>query len=87
MNTYPKRRNALPEPTEAMTAANATHDVHCAHARNMFTVGYYTMPCHVLGTTPGGKVKIAVFGDRFWQGVDHVKRVRYVEAGKVVKKK
>jgi hypothetical protein len=57
--------------------SQATHKLQCAHC-----IGHqrhnYTMPCIVLGRTKSHKVKIIVFGDRYWKNTGHVKRVKYV---------
>ena len=62
--------------------SQATHRLKCRHqiCRNGFD---YTMPCIVLGKTKSGKVKVVVFGDRYWKYKEHRKRVRYVWPHKV----
>ncbi|RMV34042.1 hypothetical protein ALP12_200207 [Pseudomonas savastanoi pv. phaseolicola] len=64
------------------TAANAPHRLICQHVCRWTKT--YTMPCHVLNAMPDGRLKVLVFGDRYWKGREHVQRVRYVEAGRVV---
>jgi hypothetical protein len=64
------------------TAANATHLLECSHHLGS-NVREYTMPCHILGTTPKGRLKLLVFGELYWKGREHVSKVRYVEAARV----
>lgn len=60
----------------------ATHRLSCRH--QICRTGFdYTMPCVVLGKTKSGKLKLLVFGNRYWMHKDHVKKIRYVSAGKV----
>ena len=55
----------------------ATHRLRCRHqiCRHGFD---YTMPCIVLGKTKSRKLKIVVFGERYWKNKEHIKSVRYV---------
>ncbi|RMP33715.1 MULTISPECIES: hypothetical protein [Pseudomonas syringae group] len=64
------------------TAAHAPHRLICQHVCRWTKT--YTMPCQVLKTMPDGRLKVLVFGDRYWKGREHVQRVRDVEAGRVV---
>lgn len=59
------------------TIDNATHYLRCRHCigRNGFD---YVMPCKLIKKTKSGKLCIVVFGDRYWSGKDHIKRIRYV---------
>lgn len=57
---------------------DATHYLHCAHCIGR-SVKHYKMRCAVLGKTKTGKVKIVVFGERYWAGRSDKRRVRYVE--------
>lgn len=70
----------------SQTAENATHWLHCTHVTNGRSRVDYRMPCHVLGVTPRGFLKVRVFGERFWKDRLHKSRVRYVSAGRVSKK-
>jgi len=45
------------------------------------------MDCIILGKTKNGKLKIVVFGDRYWKGHDDKKRVRYVHRYRIAKKR
>ena len=56
---------------------NATHLLKCAHALGTHRFEY-TMRCHILGLTKSRMRKILVFGDRYWKGAEHVKKIRYV---------
>lgn len=62
----------------------ATHWLHCQHCYCHGQVKEYWMPCVVLKSLPSNRVKVLVFGDRFWRGREHIKRVRYVDASRLV---
>lgn len=72
--------------SEAMTADNATHLLHCTHAFSSKAAEHYTMPCHVLKTMRDGRYKVLVFGERNWKGTSGKSRVRYVQANRVTPK-
>ena len=59
-----------------------THLLRCAHqvGRNRTE---YQMPCVILKKMPGQRVKIRVFGERFWAGRDARSRIRYVSKSRV----
>ena len=61
---------------------DATHKLSCSHniSRNCYD---YFMDCIVLGKTKSGKLKILVFGDRYWKGHDDKKQIRYVDSYRV----
>ena len=61
---------------------DANADLRCSHWTGKGYI-YYTMPCIVLGKTKSGKIKVVVFGERFWKGRKNVKRIRYVEPERV----
>lgn len=67
---------------QSLNAENATHFLSCRHA-----IGsggkYYQMRCHILKTMPDGRLKLRVYGDRYWKGTDHIVKIRYVESYKV----
>ncbi|BEI26613.1 hypothetical protein KKIDH5335_49450 (plasmid) [Vibrio fluvialis] len=69
---------------QELTADNATHLLWCRHA-----VGQngkdYQMRCHVLKTMPDGRLKLRVYGDRYWKNTEHVVRTRYVNSDRVIK--
>ncbi len=69
------------------TYENATHFLRCRHA--IGTNGLdYLMRCHVLNggrVSKSGKIKILVFGNRYWSGYDHISRIRYVFKHRVKK--
>lgn len=44
----------------------------------------YTMDCEVVKTMPDGRLKIKVFGERFWRDRKDRVKVRYVEANRVI---
>lgn len=57
--------------------SQADHRLRCHYqiCRNGFD---YSMPCIILNKTKSGKLKIVVFGDRYWKNKEHIKRIRYV---------
>ena len=62
---------------------DATHYLQCRH--QICSNGWdYEMPCIPLGRTKRGRVKVLVFGSRYWMGTEHIKRIRYVSSGRVV---
>lgn len=63
---------------ENLTAANATHLLACKHQIGRSPVTHYGMRCHVLGATKSRKLKLLVFGNRYWDGYEHRSRIRYV---------
>lgn len=68
----------------SMNYENATHLLRCVHA-----IGdsrkHYQMRCHVLKAMPDGRLKLMVFGDRYWRNTGHLSRVRYVHPSRVTK--
>jgi len=47
----------------------------------------YGMDCHILKEMKDGKrVKVLVFGNRYWRGIYPVGRIRYVDKRRVRKK-
>jgi len=44
------------------------------------------MDCIVLKEMPGWRLKILVFGDRYWRHNKNRKRIRYVGKWRVIKK-
>lgn len=55
----------------------ATHYLKCVHAIGRNRYNYY-MFCIPLGRCKSGKIKVVVFGDRYWKGRRHIKKIRYV---------
>ena len=66
------------------TIKDATHLLKCCHAINPNRI-YYVMNCIVLKKTKAGKLKVLVFGDRYWKGHEDKKQIRYVNEFKVKK--
>jgi hypothetical protein len=64
----------------------ATHDLICKHSVGCKRTEIYTMPCILIGNHKDNIVKIVVFGDRNWANKDHLKRIRYVEKSKLIKR-
>ncbi|EGR4074982.1 hypothetical protein D6U78_09615 [Vibrio cholerae] len=69
---------------EQLTASNATHFLYCRHAIGSNGKNY-RMRCHVLKTMPDGRLKIQVYGDRYWKDTEHIAKIRYVKAERVSK--
>ena len=65
------------------TSENATHLLLCTHA-----IGYsrteYTMRCHVLKDMGDDRLKILVFGERYWKDKEDISSIRYVPKGRVI---
>ncbi len=72
----------MAEETLVLTADNATHLLQCRHA-----IGrggkLYKMRCHILKAMPDGRLKVQVYGNRYWKDTDHIVGLRYVESGRV----
>lgn len=68
---------------DKQTYDNAQHLLKCVHfyGRGRYD---YLMPCHVLKTMPNQRLKVRVFGNRFFK--DDTSRVRYVESYRVIAK-
>ena len=65
-----------------MTAANINNARHALMCRNR--IGEYLMRCEILANMPGGRLKVRVWGLLCWQGYDHLSRIRYVDALRVI---
>jgi len=67
---------------EPTTYDTAKHVLWCRHA-----IGKngrdYEMRCEILKTMPDGRLKIRVFGERYWWDRRHVSRIRYVDSNRV----
>lgn len=58
--------------------SQATHRLRCRQVVGR-GLGYdYTMPCIVVKKTKRGRLKIIVFGSRYWKHKEHIKQIRYV---------
>jgi len=64
---------------------DCTHVLSCKHCmgRNCCE---YRMDCIPLKEMNGGRVKILVFGDRYWKGNREKKYIRYVGSWRVKKR-
>ena len=65
---------------------DATHRLSCSHSFNLLSSYNYTMDCIILKEMPHSRLKILVFGDRYWKYHDDKKRIRYVDKYRVNKK-
>lgn len=61
---------------------DATHKLACSHIIGSNRMNY-TMPCLILKDMGDGRVKLLVFGERYWINRDHTKRVRYVSKNRI----
>lgn len=65
-----------------LTVKEATHVLKCSH-----TIGSnrmpYTMDCLILKDMGDGRVKLLVFGDRYWINRDFTKRIRYMPKSRI----
>lgn len=58
----------------------------CSHVFNGKSVKYYQMKAVKLGETHSGKIKLLVFGERFFKN-DDKKQIRYVNGNRVTELK
>ena len=77
-----KEQKDQPDLSALLSFENATHELKCRHAIGANGKVYY-MQCHVLKTLPNKRLKIQVYGDRYWKGAHHIVKTRYVEACRV----
>lgn len=56
---------------------DATHWLSCSHCIGRNTTAY-SMRCLPLKNMADGRVKIVVFGERYYHSRNHLQRVRYV---------
>ncbi len=61
---------------------DATHLLQCSHCIGRARHDYL-MACLVLKDMGKGRVKVLVFGERFWRDRD-VQKVRYVDKGRLI---
>ena len=69
-----------------MRRKDATHNLSCRHSQNSRQHYDYWMDCIVLKEMPNDRVKIVVFGERYWKGRDFKTRIRYVDKSRVTLK-
>jgi len=62
---------------------DATHKLSCSHAFNEKSRYDYTMNCIILKEMSNNRLKILVFGDRYWKYHDDKKQIRYVDKFRV----
>ena len=65
-----------------MVKKDCTHKLSCSHAIGTHRMNY-TMDCIPLKEMPDGRLKVLVFGDRYWKGNDDKKKIRYVKSHRV----
>jgi len=62
---------------------DATHKLSCSHAFNEKSRYDYWMDCIVLKRMPNNRLKILIFGERYWKYHDDKKQIRYVDEDRV----
>jgi hypothetical protein len=67
-----------------MNHEDATHYLECRHAIGIRGFRYW-MKCIPMKTMDDGRIKVMVFGSRYWKDGKDKKRVRYVAAERVIK--
>lgn len=70
------------EKIKELKRKDATHRLACRHSIGRSGFDYY-MDCTILKRTNAGKLKLLVFGERYWKGYDDKKRIRYVDEFRV----
>ncbi|GAI26402.1 unnamed protein product [marine sediment metagenome] len=60
-----------------------THLLSCSHAFNQKSLYDYFMPCIILKKMPGQRLKIRVYGDRYWNYNLDKNYIRYVASSRV----
>lgn len=60
-----------------------THLLSCRHAFNVKSGLDYFMKCKILKKMPGQRLKIVVFGDRYWNYNKDKRYIRYVDSSRV----
>lgn len=66
-----------------LTFESATHLLICQHVIGSNRTEYL-MRCHVIKHMPDReRVKVMVFGDRYWKGSHHRSRIRYVHRNRL----
>lgn len=68
---------------DSLKIEDATHRLECSHAFNIKSRYDYTMDCIILKEMPNDRLKILVFGDRYWKYHDDKKQIRYVDKFRV----
>ena len=71
---------------EKLQRKDATHNLECCHCVSPRSCYDYSMDCIILKEMLDNRLKILVFGDRYWKGYDDKKRIRYVHRSKVKEK-
>lgn len=67
---------------EEYTVENATHVLQCCRAIGRSRTNYF-MKCIPMKKMPKDRLKIVVFGDRYWAGTEGTRRVRYVHESRL----
>lgn len=67
------------------TIKDATHFLTCRHCIGR-KCKEYKMECIPLAVGKNGKIKVLVFGERNWKEKEHIKKVRWVDKDRVIKK-
>lgn len=67
------------------TLEDCTHKLKCSHVIGKVNYKYY-MDCIPLKKMSDGRIKILVFGDRYWKGYEYKKRIRYVKPDRIIRR-
>lgn len=70
--------------SESLSYQNATHLLKCRHAIGQSGRTYF-MRCHVLKKMPDGRLKLQVYGKRYWRDQCDAIKTRYVNPDRVQK--
>ena len=68
---------------DSLKIKDSTHVLSCRHAFNQKSGYDYRMDCIILKKMPNDRLKILVFGDRYWRGYDDKKQIRYVDRSRI----
>lgn len=60
-----------------------THLLKCSHAFNSRSRYDYFMKCIILKEMPHDRLKILVFGERYWKFKEHKSHIRYIDSNRV----
>ena len=66
-----------------MSYSTATHLLECQHCVGANHCRLYYMRCNVIKTMPDGRLKIQVFGERYWKDKRDKVSIRYVKSWRV----
>ena len=68
----------LQKELDKYTIKETTHKLRCKHKIGKYTRVYY-MDCIILKKLQNNRLKLLVFGNRYFKNTDRIKRIRYVD--------